>query len=317
MPSVADIKARAASVAGSAVGAVKSIDFKDASKPWPFIGTYAATAIAAVIVPVLQWNSAKNDYYKLYGYYIEYEQQQRAYEEEQNGDDKNDNDDGNQNYYYKECSWWNWSCRKQQWYYASMDEDGDGDEAPMNIPNWYIFLGGADDTEQMRRWKEENTGMRAEEMEQQNNGVLWVVYAFMLVAFLAMVGYGIHSLYNRRPYGGLIAALLIYSHFCLVELLLVPQGVISSDDRDMENSIYGWYGQTGVLMVYSAMWFLIHSVGFAVAIAVRAFVEGRRSSGDSEAESHYRRSEDFEPAEESTKEGGDSDKYSAPKLELA
>lgn len=68
---------------------------------WFFLGAWIIGGLLSIIVPVLKWNAAKQDYYDAYGYAIEYEQQQRAYEEQQNGNDNNNNW-----YNYPSCHWW-------------------------------------------------------------------------------------------------------------------------------------------------------------------------------------------------------------------
>mmetsp|Transcript_27028 Transcript_27028/g.54005 ORF Transcript_27028/g.54005 Transcript_27028/m.54005 type:complete len:97 (+) Transcript_27028:819-1109(+) len=61
---------------------------------------------------------------------------------------------------------------------------------------------------------------------------------------------------------------------------MLPSGTISSEDRQMEDSVYGWYGQVGVLMAYINIWFLAFSILFPVAFFIVDYVESRKSDAD-------------------------------------
>mmetsp|Transcript_51041 Transcript_51041/g.153430 ORF Transcript_51041/g.153430 Transcript_51041/m.153430 type:complete len:300 (-) Transcript_51041:525-1424(-) len=257
---------------------IKSINFRDGNVV--MLIAWIGSSILAVTIPVSNWNSNKSDYYSSYGKYIEYENEQREYEEQQNNDGNND-DDGN--YYYKECSWSNWRCRKQQYNYAMMDDNGSNDNDNDNgvtIPDWYIFLGGK--TEEMQRWTEENTGRRGAEAE--STGAEKFVYAWTLVMFFSLVAYGTYALHKRHPATAIVVFLLIFAQFCLLQLILLAQGVISADDRDLEDSVYGWYGQAGVLLAYTNFWIVLFCAIFSVVFIVKGFLERRGNGGTSQTE---------------------------------
>lgn len=232
-------------------------------------GVWAVAGTLTVLIPVFMWYAARGDYYNVWGQYIEYEQ------EEENGDDNNDDDYS----YYQDCGWWNLPCRKQQYNYAMYDDSGDGQNE--ELPMWFIFLGGQ--TEQMQRWEEEATGRR-DGGNQSSSAALRFVYVWTLIMFLFIVAYGTYVLYKRQGRTSLILILLLFSQFCLMSLVLVPQGVISSDDRDLEDSIYGWYGQQGVLLEYTNLWLMLFCVVFGLGFGIQAFWEWRKGNiGESNA----------------------------------
>jgi len=224
--------------------------------PFPFIAFWLIAGVLAIVIPVIRWSKEKRRYYQYIGYQIEYEQAQRNYEENQNGNGQNNN-----NYYYNSCKWWQWGCRKRQYQYQQYQEGG---EDQVQVPNWYLFIGGQ--TEQDRRQQEEN-GQQA-----GSSGALKFVYVWSLILFVLVLAYGVFVLYKRRPTLGLMILMLLFASFSLMNLLLMGQGVIETDGRAMEDSIYGWYGQLGVLMVYTDFWYMMFCIVFVFALAVRMFL---------------------------------------------
>ena len=251
---------------------------------WLIFGT------VTVLVPPMQWGIQRTKYYKSYGKYVAYEQKQRQYEEQANQNNNNNNNNNNNgNYYsslYKNCARWNWSCQSKQEKYAQQyfgennnnnngyDENGNpvSDES---IPTWFKFLSGSNsDSEAMRRWKEENTGQRQEDdrdrEEGRSTGGEIVVAIYMVFATLAVVVYGANRLYQSGGdtvadnVKGPIIALILLANLLILMLLLVSK-LVSVEDRMMEDSVYGWYGQVGVLIAYISFWGLLFSVSFLVA----------------------------------------------------
>eukprot|EP00567_Pseudictyota_dubia_P000421 CAMPEP_0197467038 /NCGR_PEP_ID=MMETSP1175-20131217/65364_1 /TAXON_ID=1003142 /ORGANISM="Triceratium dubium, Strain CCMP147" /LENGTH=278 /DNA_ID=CAMNT_0043003099 /DNA_START=73 /DNA_END=910 /DNA_ORIENTATION=+ len=231
------------------------------------IAAWLLSSILVVIVPVAQWNSAKGDYYASYGKYVEYEQQQEEQNNDNNGNNNNNNNNNGYYYSYKECSWSNWSCRKQQYQYATANGSGDGDGADVEIPNWYIFLGGQTEEHRRRGAAAESTGGET------------FVYAWTLVMFFTMILYGTYALYKRHPPTAIIVFLAVFAQFALLQSILVSQGVISSDDRELEDSYYGWYGQMGVLIAYTSFWIILFCSVFIVVFIVMECVSKRRGNG--------------------------------------
>lgn len=218
------------------------------------IAIWLVTALFTVTIPTGKFNTQRQAYYKSVGYYVEYEQQQRAYEEAQNQDDQYTS-------YNLNCAWYQWSCRKQQYYYMQ-NNNGDGNQIVM--PNWYRFIGGT--TEEDRRWKEENGLDTADEA----NGAIKFVYTWTIVLFVALVLYGVYVLWTAQPLSGLMVALAIFAQMALLLVLMLGQGVIASDNRDVEESIYGWYGQLPILMVYTYFGWILWAVGMIVILMIRA-----------------------------------------------
>ena len=155
------------------------------------------------------------------------------------------------------------------------------------LPDWFFFFGGK--TEQMERMEEE-----AGQTASMSQPALKFVYAWSMVLFFALVAYGILVVVKRQSYVGLIVAMLLFAQFSLMNLLMMTHGVISSDNRDMEDSIYGWFGQTSVLMACTDFWYIAYCTVFSVVFGVRIFMERRRkmAEGDEErAEAGYQKYE--------------------------
>lgn len=247
----------------------------------PWTASWIATSILAIFIPVIIWSTQRGSYYKSYGYALEAEERQRQYYENRDGNRNNNNNNNNYYTYYKECSWFNWPCRKRQYYFATMEDRNRGQQdggVRQELPGWYIFLGGAEHSEDMMRWKEQNTGIRASSSAGSSGGVKFV-YMMTLVLFLALVAYGALTLGKKQPVMGLEAFLVVAVAVALMNLVITAQGVISSDDRDMEDSYYGWYGQMGVLVAYTNFWIMLHSLGFLVAFRVRSYLDKRAGGG--------------------------------------
>jgi hypothetical protein len=245
----------------------------------PWTASWIATSILAILIPVIIWSSQRGSYYKSYGYALELEEKKRQYYENRDGNGNNRNNNNNNNYYsyYKECSWFNWPCRKRQYYFATMEDRNRGQQDGnyrQDLPGWYIFLGGAEHSEDMMRWKEQNTGIRASSSAGSSGGVKFV-YVMTLLLFSALVVYGALTLGKKQPVLNLEAFLVVAATVALMNLVITAQGVISSDDRDMEDSYYGWYGQMGVLVAYTNFWIMLQCLGFLVAFRIRSYLERR------------------------------------------
>ena len=94
--------------------------------------------------------------------------------------------------------------------------------------------------------------------------------------FVGILMYGTYVLATKQRKTPLVVTILLYAQFCLLTLIMASQGVISSDDREFEDSIYGWYGQMGVLIAYQSFWFMLFTVVFALVFGIMAVVESRR-----------------------------------------
>jgi type II secretory pathway pseudopilin PulG len=273
--------------------------------PWTL--SWIISGLLAVLIPVIIWSVQRGSYYNAYGYANEVEEQQRQYYQNQNDDGNNNNNNNNNNnsYYstYKECSWFNWPCRKRQYYYATMDSGDGGDDANENgtqqLPNWYLFLGGLENSEEMSQWKEENTGVQS-----SSNGPsagIEFVYVSTLLLFTALFAYGAMTIGKKQSTSNLVVFLVVAASVGLMNLVGSAQGIITSDDRDMEDSYYGWYGQMGVLIVYTDFWIMLFSIGYLIAFRVRSYLNQKTDQSGHVAD------------EEATK----YQKYDAPKTEIS
>lgn len=265
---------------------------------WLIFGT------VAVVGPPIQWQIQRAKFYRQYGKYVAYEEQQRQYEEAQN--QNNNNNDGYSYYssYYKNCSSWNFRCRAKQEKYAQQyfgdnnNNNGGYDEngnpvADTQIPGWFQFMSGrSSQSEAMRRWQEENTGVRQEDDDDRNQGKATAgeifVAVYMILVVLATVVYGTMRLYESGLHNigkdrltGLIVALVLVMNLLFLNLLLMPS-LVSVEDRMMEESVYGWYGQIGVLMAYIDFYGLLFCAGFLAAFYFVFFRAGKAATTDPE-----------------------------------
>ncbi len=244
--------------------------------PWTL--SWVIGGISSVFIPVIVWSNHRSTYFNNIGYaqkaedYYEeqqryYEQQKEYYEQKKNGYYGNGNDDGNNQSYYKDCSWINWPCRRRQWLYATYSQDDEGDGQP--LPSWYVFLGG--ETEQMEKWREENTGQRARGNSVTYSGLNFA-YFLTMALFLGLLAYGAMTLGKKEPITNLTVFLVLCAVIGLMNLIM-SMGTISTDNRDLEDSYYGWYGQTGVLLVYTNFSLLLFSFAFLIAFQVRNYLD--------------------------------------------
>jgi len=285
VPEVQEIKASIQ----SGIAATKAGFAASPTSGWVLFG-YLLSSCLAVIIPTSKWIQERNKYYSYAGQYVEYEQQQRQYEEQQNGDYNN--------YNYASssvCSWWNYRCRiRMQRYqeYAQQNEDRNGEGAYMRamLPDWFFFFGG--EIEQDEREREE-MGMG------KNEGSVKFVYAWLMVMFVGLTIFAMHSMWVGKDRMGLIVALLLFGQFSLLNLLTSVQAV-ETENRQMEDSIYGWYGQFAVLLAYTDFWIMLHCFLAAAVLGLMRLFENKRASSAEAVQEDiegYRREEDVIPAE--------------------
>ena len=141
-----------------------------------------------------------------------------------------------------------------------------GDNNNIRFPNWYASIGGR--TEEDQRGREE-MGANADEA----SGALKFIYTWTLLVFLGMLLFGAVTIYKRKPLTPLIVTMLSIGQFALMQLILLGQGVIATEGREMEDSVFGWYGQLPVLMVYSDWGYFLFSIGFSVLLCAKIFVD--------------------------------------------
>lgn len=255
----------------------------------PWVVAWVVCGILTMLIPLISWNLNRSEYYSNYGaaIYAEdyYRQQKEAQQNYYNGNNNNNNgnDDGN-GYYtqYKECSWYNWaSCRQQQYEYATMEDRANGEQV-QDYPKWYFLFGG--NPEELQRWEEDNTGVRAEENgdANANSGGMVFVYIMTLGLFLTFVGYGAVSFAQKHCPKNLMKFLALIFIVALSNAILAVQTMINQDEKDLEDSYYGWYGQVGVLLACTYFWIVIFCVGFMTAIVGKHFWDKRNGNNDVE-----------------------------------
>mmetsp|Transcript_18514 Transcript_18514/g.43273 ORF Transcript_18514/g.43273 Transcript_18514/m.43273 type:complete len:360 (+) Transcript_18514:68-1147(+) len=280
VPEVQEIKASIqAGIAASKAGFEAS-----PSSGWVLFG-YLLSSLLAVIIPSSIWSKERNKYYLYAGQYNEYEQQQRQYEEQQNG---------NYNNYASSsvCKWWNYRCRirmqRYQQYAQQNGENGgqNGEGAYMRamLPDWFFFFGG--EIEQDDRAREE-MGLG------QNEGSTKFVYAWLIVMFVGLTVFAMRSMWVGKDRLGVIVSLLIFGQFSLLNLLTSVQA-IETDNRYLEDSTYGWYGQFSVLLAYTDFWIMLHCFLAAAVLGLLRLLDRRASTAEAVQEDieGYRREED-------------------------
>lgn len=204
------------------------------------------------------------------GRYAEYENNQRMYEEQQNQQNQyNNGNQGNGNGQYDRdgnwiptCKWWQTKCRQQRMYYMSMN----GDQNQIRFPNWYATIGGK--LEEEGREREERG-----ESPDEASGALKFIYTWTMIVFISMLVFGAVTIFQKKPVTPLIVVMLIIGQFALLQLILLGQGVIATEGREMEDSYYGWYGQLPVLMVYTDWGYFLFSIGFSVLLTAKILVD--------------------------------------------
>ncbi|GAX29322.1 hypothetical protein FisN_16Hh244 [Fistulifera solaris] len=215
------------------------------SSPWPLIGTWWVAGILSILIPLFVWRSEKQTFYSTYGQAIEYENEQRAYQEAQNANQQNQNDDGQELQSWN-CGWWQFRCRNNRYtYMKAYGDNGNGERMGIYTPNWYNYLGGKYDDIASR--DREALGM---DSSVENSGALRFVYTWSVLVFLAVLAYGSYVFYKRQPLMTLNVMMGLVWQYALLLMIVMPQGIISTEERDLERNVYGWYGQMGVLMVY-------------------------------------------------------------------
>lgn len=250
--------------------------------------SWIGSGLVSIFIPLIVWGNHRARYFRYVGQALKYEDDQEAaqryYEQRQQQNNYYGGNNNNNNYnnysYFKKCTWINFPCRYKQYTYAMSSEGNDGDRVRQYLPSWYVFFGK--ETEEMQRWKEENgnEGQRNERRGNANtvNPGLTVAYILTLLLFIALVSYGTMTIARKEPMTTLTAFLVVGIVVGLMNVFM-SIGAISVDNEDLENSYYGWYGQTSVLMVYTNFWMMLFSFGFLVAFQVKNFLLKRDSEG--------------------------------------
>lgn len=174
-------------------------------------------------------------------------------------------------YTYPTCKWYQSACRKSQYAFKQnyMNNNGDEQNAMAYTPSWYHFIGGRSDGDQDRRFYEEmGMSMSAD----TPTGTMRFVYTWSILMFVGLLAWGSYVIVTQKALGPLIVLLVVYAQFSLLNLLIIGQGAITTDNRDLEESVYGWYGQFSVLLVYAEFWYILHCLIFMVVFSGIALV---------------------------------------------
>ena len=87
------------------------------------------------------------------------------------------------------------------------------------------------------------------------------------------------------------------------------------EDRIMEDSIYGWYGQIGVLMAYIDFYGLLFCVGFLVFLGL--FMKTRsRGEEDDYGDSYKSANDDAEGGGTSSRRNNNNSEYTSPSIQM-
>lgn len=242
----------------------------------PLLMIWIIAGIVTIMVPPIRWHRQRNIYYKYRGRYNEYEQQQR------NAENQN-----NQNYAYKysPCKWYQWSCKRRYQKYVQYAQQNNNNNNNNNIilPEWYFAWGGS--MQQGDEKEQEEQGLSS---SSQQSGALKFCYAWTLILFMGLVlGWGAFCLYKELKYMiPVLVSMVLFSQFLIMQMILVVHGVIQTENRTLMNSVYGWYGQIGVLIFLSCRAYLIFCIIATTGMAGRAYwifrQEKQRATGDAE-----------------------------------
>jgi hypothetical protein len=110
--------------------------------------------------------------------------------------------------------------------------------------------------------------------------------------------YGSFVLLTGRSVLGLIVLCAVFAQFSLIQILLCGQGVISSDNRQLEDTVYGWYGQAGVLQVYTDFGMFLFCTGFCLIFAIHGLIRicaSRRAGSSAKIEEETDSEQGFTP----------------------
>ena len=231
--------------------------------PWPLLGAWLIGGLLTIFIPVTKWRKGRKSYYNYAGRYIEYENNQRAYEEAQNGDN---NGNGNNNQRYYVCKWYQVNCRKKQYQYQWYNEEGEGNN--QQLPDWYAVLGGKMGDDERR--EREEMGIDPD----RESAAVKMVYTVMLISFIAIVAYGCFAIFRRHSMVPLVLATAMFGLSSFLQIILLTQGVIvSGGGRGMEDSVYGWYGQLAILMVYTDWAYILFTLIFLFVVGIKSILQ--------------------------------------------
>jgi hypothetical protein len=92
------------------------------------------------------------------------------------------------------------------------------------------------------------------------------------------LAYGVWVVVQRRGGGpgGLLASLFVFTNYAVLSMLLLAQGVIYGEGRELEVS--GFYGQFSVLMFMTYFWYALFGAIAALIFGIRHWALERQSN---------------------------------------
>lgn len=231
----------------------------------PFIAIWWFGGVLTVTVPITRWNAAKQQYYNDYGHYSEYDENNNSQGGYQGGQYE-------QQQYYTvqsydqtasrfDCDFWDWSCRQGKYYYVQQEQN----RYSFYVPRWYQFIGGRLEIGEKKR---EEMGLSVD----HDATPMHIVYGWSLAMFFGILIFGTTVMVMKRALFGLTAILFVLVQYSAMMLMLVTQGVISTNDEQYGDNKYGWSGQMGVLLAYFFFAKIIFGLVFIIVLSVQAGV---------------------------------------------
>jgi len=170
---------------------------------------------------------------------------------DQDGNQRNDENNNNNQYYNNNCKWYQWNCNNN---YNNYDENGQQqqqqEEDEFRAP-WWWFWG---DNEEARR--------RRDEMNQASPALIFT-YVWTLVLFLVLLYFGYRETRNGSDLFRVTTALVVFANLCFIVMILLGglEGGVQTEGRELEEQ--GFYGQFGVMMFLTLLFWMIWSCVYA------------------------------------------------------
>lgn len=102
------------------------------------------------------------------------------------------------------------------------------------------------------------------------------VYTINLLLFIVLLIYGAILIHNRRNLSQLVQYLILASVLTFANLIMAVQTLQFLNEGMYNESIYGWYGQIGVLIVYTSVGILFFCGIQVFIIRVKEYTSGQK-----------------------------------------
>lgn len=128
----------------------------------------------------------------------------------------------------------------------------------------------------MQKWKAENaSGAQNFNNDGRSSGMKFV-YTINLLLFIVLLIYGAILIHNRRNLSQLVQYLILASVLTFANLIMAVQTLQFLNEGMYNESIYGWYGQIGVLIVYTSVGILFFCGIQVFIIRVKEYTSGQK-----------------------------------------